>query len=134
VLEAKYTDPDQEPPRLYYPNYIKASLPWQDAWISAFRFGGDNGNLAIYLTGKGQSFVELIAALDPFKAQILSELPKGSVWGHQASGKTEAYEAIVKANAFESEDQKRAWLISMIDGFTSVFRTHIERISRTLDT
>lgn len=78
VMQMRFDDPDQESPKLYWPNHVRAAMPAQRTWLTAYRYGGEVGSLGVYLTGSGDYYASLMQKLMPYRDEILSELPDGS--------------------------------------------------------
>lgn len=126
VLEAGFDDPDQEPPKLYYPNNIRAQLPAPKTWLLAYRVGGDNGQIGVCTAGSGPNYTELIDRLDPLKEEILEELPKGSEFRKCMKGEDYTYSCSKSASDFSSEHEKQQWIAETLNAYVNVLRPKLK--------
>lgn len=72
VLNMQFDDPDQEPPKLYYPNNVRAPLPFPKTWILGYRAGGDSGSIAVCTSGSGQTHSDMISRVADQSEEILA--------------------------------------------------------------
>jgi len=85
VIEAPLDDPDQEPPKLYWPNNVRLPLPWPGTWILAYT-GGSKDEVAVSLSGRAEAYTDLMRALMPMRDELLKELPSGTVMATLSDG------------------------------------------------
>lgn len=117
ITEMVFDDPDQEPPRLYWPNNVRVQLPWPKVWLLG----------ASLLTGRkcGVWLVEggnedaLLPLLLPMRDELLSQLPEGSSVYFAQTGRFGCERPWA---SFSDEDEKKAWIAETLNGFVNVFR------------
>jgi hypothetical protein len=126
VLETKFDDPDQEPPKLFYPNNVRVALPIPKTWILAYRFGGDKGQVGVSLAGSNPSYREMIEILTPSQDQILAELPVGSMFRKSTSGDDYTFSTARPAADFANEDEKRQWIAETLNTYVNVIRPKLK--------
>jgi hypothetical protein len=125
VLQTKFDDPDQEPPRLYYPNNVRVALPWPNVWILAYR-AGVKQDFAVTISGFEHDYPEMMRALTPQRDEVLSELPKGSVfapWDDVITFVTKR-----KSEEFANDDEKRKWLSTTLNAYVNVLRPRLKQL------
>jgi hypothetical protein len=127
VIDAPLDDPDQEPPKLYWPNNVRLPLPWKGTWILAY-VSGKSSRIAVTLSGRTGADQEMLRALDPFMPEILRELPPGTELSasEEFSGKTLASRR--DADSFVDDDERRAWLIETINKYVNALRPRLKRL------
>lgn len=64
VLDARFDDPDQEPAKLYWPNNVRAALPWKNAWILGFGSASSQG-VGVCTAGRNGADQEMLKAWSP---------------------------------------------------------------------
>lgn len=121
VLEMTFDDPEQDAPKLFYPNNVRVALPWPQSWILAYR-SARLGTIGLATAGRKGADQGLIARLEPHREEILDALPEGTDLRPFASGEGLSF-AIEKAvSEFADEDAQRAWVKEMLNGFVNVLR------------
>jgi hypothetical protein len=79
-LDLTFNDPEQDPVKLFYPNYVKAALPWPKAYIYAYRYEkGEEISVSL------DSPKELMDQLEDQREAILQELPDGTEYSDYGS-------------------------------------------------
>ena len=126
VLDAPLDDPDQEPPKLYWPNNVRAALPWQGTWVLAYALDGGKGRSAVCLAGRKGPYAAMIQALEPQREELLSELPPGSTFEQFNDIDEHTYICRRRANDFTDEDERRKWLAATLNAFVNVFRPRLK--------
>lgn len=129
VVAMSFDDPDQEQPKLYWPNNVRSPLPFPKTWLLAYRVGGENGKIGISTSGNFDQSVSLFSYLKSEQNQILSELPKGTEAVLSEAGETVRFETIRPATDFKSENAKREWIMKTLNTYANVFRPRAKRIS-----
>lgn len=122
VLEAPLDDPDQEPPKLFWPNNVRAALPWPGTWILAYTSVARRGGAAVCLSGRSESRDELLKQLDDQREEILAELPAGSVI------EDGTFYLRRKLDEFIDDDAVRAWLIESLNAFVNAIRPRAKAV------
>jgi hypothetical protein len=127
VIDAPLDDPDQEPPKLYWPNNVRLPLPWKDTWILAY-MSGKSSRIAVTTSGRSGADQEMLRALEPFMPEVLRELPPGTEFGSSegAAGRTLASRR--DGASFPSDDERRAWLIETINSYVNALRPRLKRL------
>jgi len=128
VLNMQFDDPDQEPPKLYYPNNVRTPLPFQKTWILGYRAGGDTGKIAVCTSGSGQSYSDMISKLADQREEILSELPEGSEFGKSTQG-VFFFGTTKSASEFENEEAKRSWISETLNAYVNALRPRLKELA-----
>jgi hypothetical protein len=127
VLQSKFDDPDQEPAKLYWQNHVRAALPWPNAWIVAYRSGGD-GKVGVFTSGRGPDYREMLAALEPQYGEVMSELPEGSEIKRSDTGDYFTFAIVRNAADFANDDEKRAWLSTTLNAYVNALRHRLKAL------
>lgn len=122
VLQAPLDDPDQEPPKLYWPNNVRATLPLQGTWILAYTSGGKSGYAAVCLSGRASELIGLVDRLLEQRDEILAELPERSTF------EDSTFICRRRLDEFADDDALRAWLIPTFNTFINVFRPRVKAL------
>lgn len=125
VLNMQFDDPDQEPPKLYWPNNVRAPLPFPKTWITAYRSGGDGGSIGVFTAGSGQSSSEMISKLAEQRDEVLAELPAGSVLKKTSNGGF-TFHINKSATEFQDEDDKRSWICETLNAYVNALRPRLK--------
>jgi hypothetical protein len=128
VLQTKFDDPDQEPAKLYWPNYVRVALPWPNVWLIAYRVGGDGGDVGVAVSGRSQDYQEMIKTLAPQRDEVLSELPKGSEFHKLWKSDDFTFEVSRKPKEFANDDEKRRWLSTTMNAYVNVLRPRLKQL------
>jgi hypothetical protein len=128
VLNTVFDDPDQEPPKLYWPNNVRAALPWRQTWILAYRLGGAGGVVGVSTAGRGTEYRPMIEALTAQRDEIISELPTGSQYTKFDRGGDFAYRCVRPVSEFTSDDEARDWISRTMNAFVNVFRPRLKSL------
>lgn len=126
VLGTEFDDPDQEPLKLYYPNNVRTPLPMPKTWLTAYRGGGDNGQIGVHITGTPPNYSQLIEKLANQGDEILEELPEGTECRKSQNSDDYIFATGKSAASFETEEQKRQWLSETLNTYVNVFRPRIK--------
>ena len=126
VLESPFDDPDQEPAKLFYPNHVRAALPWPRPTLAAYRAGGDTGELGVNLGGRDPGYSEAMSALATQRDEICADLPEGSVFSKFTTGNNYTFSVVRSAASFRNDDERRRWLSSTLNAYANVFRPRIK--------
>lgn len=129
VLEMRFDDPNQEPLRLFWPNNVRAQLPWNGLWITAYRNDAPSGKCGVFLAGRERELDDAYQLLMPELDEIVSELPEGTkTGGVRASGGT-AISTIRPNSGFQNDDEKRYWLRKTLNQYVNALRPRIKQIA-----
>jgi hypothetical protein len=128
ILSADFDDPDQEPPKLFFPNNVRAALPWPKTWVAAYRYGGAAGGAGVYLSGSDPSYPELISLLGSEHESIVAELPPGTQFKKFKTNDNFSFMTHRKASEFKDDDEMRAWLRSAMNAYVNVFRPKLKAL------
>jgi hypothetical protein len=121
ILDMAFDDPDQERPRLHYPNNVRLPLPWPNTWILGAGLAATGGYQVCLIEGGAAASKTLGPLLELRQEQILSQLPKGAALKRGKSGDSFFSTEILKSS-FANDDQARAWLKEQLNGYVNVFR------------
>lgn len=128
VMQMRFDDPDQESPRLYWPNHVRTAMPARRTWLTAYRYGGETGSLGVYLTGSGEYYVSLMQKLMPHRDEILSELPDGSQLDAVNLPGVQCFITQRPINSFHDSDAQRAWIMEVLNIYVNVLRPRIKAL------
>lgn len=122
VIAAPLDDPDQEPPKLFWPNNVRLPLPWPQTWITAFREGGPTGRVGISTAGRRGADQPMMEYLRPRMEEILEALPAGFKFRPNSSVNDSCLRIDRQCSEFNSEDEIREWFVEMINAMVNVLR------------
>lgn len=128
IERVTFDDPDQEPPKLFYPNNIRAPLPVPKTWILAYRAGGDKGSLAVCLSGSNPAYKEMLSYLTPQASEILAELPSGTEFRKSLTGEDYTFATTRSALDFAKEEDKRQWIAETMNAYANAIRPRIKQL------
>jgi hypothetical protein len=124
IVDAKLDDPEQPEFRYHWPHNVRGALPWPGTWVLAYRTssGGSGLSLGVCLSGREVARAELLRALQPQSAEILSQLPEGAEF--------DGGQLVVQRrwDAFKDDDQRRKWLLQTINAFVNALRPRIREL------
>jgi len=126
IIEKPFDDPDQEPPKLYYPNNIRVDLPWPKVWLLAAS-QASRRQCGVWLVEGGHE-KSLLPLLPDLRDEILPQLPEGSFArldndGHMHFGRERDWDS------FSDEEEKKAWIWETLNAFVNVFRPLLKQLS-----
>ena len=130
VLETKFDDPDQEPPKLFYPNNVRVPLPVPKTWILAYRFGGEKGQVGVCLAGSNPFYGEMMGHLASHRKEILAELPAGSEFRKAIGSEDYTFSTSKPALEFSSEVNKRQWISETLNTYVNVMRPRLKDLAK----
>ncbi len=117
ITEMVFDDPDQEPPKLYWPNNVRVHLPWPKVWLlSASLLTGRK--CGVWLVEGGNEDL-LLPLLVPMRDELLAQLPEGSSAYYSQTGRFGCERPWA---SFADEEEKKAWIAETLNSFVNVFR------------
>ena len=125
VMDMRFDDPDQEPPRLYWPNHVRSPLPWPRTWITAYRH---RGNIAVSTGGFVDAMQDMQEWLSAEADEILQELPPGAAYRPPAPEMYMGFNIVRKIADFADDDHARLWCIDIMNRFANVLRPRVEQL------
>jgi hypothetical protein len=125
VLDMSFDDPDQEPLKLYWPNNVRAQLPWPGTWITAYQ---STKTCGVFLAGRERELEEVLHLLSPQLDQIASELPEGTEIGNVRSSGGMAIKTTRPIGTFKNDDEKREWLKPVLNQYVNVLRPRLKQL------
>jgi len=126
LLDRPLREPEQTPPRFFYPNHVRVILPGGDTWILAYASGVETAGVpqevGVGLRGRTGAHLRLLGQLAPEIPAILAEVPElvlddggPEVWlGAVRSGKD-----------FADANDCREWLFRIMDAMVAALRPRI---------
>lgn len=129
VLEMQFDDPDQDSPRLHFPNNVRAALPWPGTWVLAYR-SARLGKIGISIAGRSGSGDDLLERLGAYQTEILESLPEGSEHALFENGEGWTFKIDREFSSFESEGAQQRWAVDNVNAFINVFRPWADRALR----
>lgn len=131
VLAMRFDDPDQEPPKLYWPNNVRTPLPWPGVWILAYGYGGESGVIGVSLSGKGGAEQAIVSTLDERRRdEILRSLPPGSKFEKRYTGVGYTFGVERQTAEFVNDEARHRWLRDTLNHYVNVFRPLILNLKR----
>ncbi len=121
----RFDDPDQDRPKLHFPNNVRAPLPWPSAWITAFNAVDRCG---VFLSGREAALAELSERIEADLDEIGGELPHGTVARRSDDGRAIDVSVVLPNSSFSDDDQKREWLKESLNAYVNVLRPRIKRL------
>ncbi len=126
IISRPFDDPDQDPPKLFWPNNIRAFLPWPRVWILATS-SGTRKTCGVWMV-EGGTQKTLMPHLSALRTDILAELPQATEARTNAVDGT--YFSTLRAwDTFADEDAKRDWMWETINAYVNVFRPLLKRLA-----
>ncbi len=122
VIAAGFDDPDQEPAKLYWPNHVRAPLPWPQTWVTAYRYGGQNGIVGANTAGRNGADQGMLEHLKPRMDAILSELPTGFEFRPFSGNEGMTLTIVRPCSDFASDNEMRDWMAEMLNSLVNVLR------------
>jgi len=124
IVSMSFDDPDQQPPRLYWKNNVRTSMPWPGTWLTAWMSQGPSGVTGIALSGHEDNLDEFWRSIRRVKQEIQAELPDGA---NVDSGRFGIQ--ITRPNTdFHTDDEKRAWMKEKLNQFVNVLRPRMKAL------
>jgi hypothetical protein len=106
ILEMTFDDPDQEPPKLYWPNNVRVHLPWPKTWLLAASVAtGRRCFVWLVEGGQEKSLAPLLGAM---REEILAQLPPGVEAREVADGTIFGIDR--PWSSFADEEEQKAWM------------------------
>jgi hypothetical protein len=125
VLDMKFDDPDQEPLKLFWPNNVRAQLPWRGTWVTAYQ---STKTCGVFVAGRAQEIEELLHVIGPQIDEIASELPEGTQVGGVRSPAGMAITTFRPISSFANDDEKREWLKKMLNQYVNALRPRLKQL------
>lgn len=128
VLETKFDDPDQEPAKLFWPNNVRASLPWPGTWLLGYHLA--SGKVGVCTAGQSGADREMLAALTPELPAIAAELPATTRQDKDVGGKVTRLDCERRISDFPDEGAVREWISQTLNAFVNALRPRLKRLRR----
>ncbi len=127
IVAMRFDDPDQDPPRVHWPNHVRVQLPGPKIWITAYRNDATRGSSGVFIAGREQERERVLGLLEPLD-ELAGLLPEStSVRNGTAAGKRSLYTE--RANSsFNSVDECREWLMASLNQYVNVLRPRLKQI------
>ena len=130
VLDAPLDDPDQEPPKLYWPNNVRASLPMKGTWILCFATEAGRGQVGVCTAGRTGYYDEFLNAVLPLKDEVVAELPQGTQVRPFSNGQSMTFICQRDGREFSSEADLKTWIADTLNAFVNAFRPRLRRLTQ----
>ncbi len=124
IIGMQFDDPDQEPPRLYYPNNVRVALPWPKVWVTAYRFGDEAG---VYL--RDSNSPDIVPMLAAHIDAIRTELPEDTEFREPDSRRSFSIITRRPASDFADDEAMVAWLSATINAYVNTFRPRLKALA-----
>jgi hypothetical protein len=127
VIAMSFDDPDQEPPKLYWRNHVRAPLPWPGTWLTAYQ---SSRTCAVFLSGREDGLRELWTRIEPVLDEIANELPEGTLLQgpDDPSGNSININTTRSIRSFSNDDEKRRWLMTTLNQYVNALRPRMKRL------
>jgi hypothetical protein len=127
VLDMRFDDPDQESPKLYWPNHVRTPLPWPQTWITAYRY---KDQIGVATGGRVEALNSLNERLQSQVTEILTDLPTGTEY---KASDLHDYQTMAVTRALAElggEEGARTWAIKTLNAFSNALRPRVEAAYR----
>lgn len=128
VLDARLDDPEQDPPKLYWPNNVRAQLPMKGTWALCYF---TNGLVGVCTAGRTGYYEEFIRFAKANKEAVLADLPKGSDLRPFSSGNGLTFVCERPMREFPSEDAAKAWIVDVLNEFVNALRPRLKQFTES---
>jgi hypothetical protein len=128
VLNMTFDDPDQDAPRLYWRNNLRAPLPWPNTWLLASSHAGRRDYSVTLVEGGEASLKTFRPAAAGLEPEILAELPPEAAIVVGTDGQEYFSSARSQAD-FATDDEAREWLCETLNAYVNVFRPLMKRLA-----
>ena len=127
VVSMRFDDPDQVSPRYYHPNNVRAPLPLEGSWMTAYRQGATIG---VMLSGTRQGLARANELLAPYMDELASRLPGDlrPITVHNLEG--ERLASIRGKDEFADDGARRDWLVSALNSYANALRPILKAAER----
>jgi hypothetical protein len=129
IVDMEFDDPDQEPAKLFWPNHVRAQLPWPGVWVTAYRNEAGGGRCGVFLAGRERELEEVFQVLAPDMEGIAAELPEGTKVGNVRSSGGLAITSAMPNSSFQNDDEKRDWLKRTLNTYINVLRPRLKLVA-----
>jgi hypothetical protein len=121
-----FDDPDQDPPRLYWPNHVRAQLPRAGTWVTAYRSAPRSG---VFLSGRTSELDALWPEIEAMLDDIMAELPEGSEAGHIRSSGDRGIGIFRENASFADDGEMRDWLKATLNAYVNALRPRLKHLT-----
>jgi hypothetical protein len=126
ILDMKFDDPDQPPPKLYWPNNVRLALPLSGFWLTAYGIskGGRlrHGVSLVGPSGRLQKFWNTAGATP---AELAAQIPGAAVFKTEDDA-SEYINAMRLDSEFPNDDACREWIAETLNAFVNVLRPRMK--------
>ncbi|AWN35958.1 hypothetical protein [Methylobacterium radiodurans] len=126
VAQMRFDDPEQPSPEVRWPNHVRASLPWPNLWITAYR---DARVCGVFLAGHQEARREFLVRAEGEIDGWGTILPEGT--SVEPPGDADAGSISTRRThaSFMNDDENRAWLMTVLNGYVNVLRPRAKRLA-----
>ncbi len=124
VLDMVFDDPDQDPPKLRFPNNVRVQLPWPGTWITAYRNAPVYG---VFLSGHAGPLEDAWQRLAPDIEEIMAESPEGTRAYGVRDGNSDYLFTRRPCATFANDDEAREWLKQTLNAYVNALRPRLKR-------
>jgi hypothetical protein len=121
VLQMKFDDPEQEPPRWLVTNNIALRTPYPGIQIKAWAMV-DGKQTGVYVTGPTARLDEVEELMRKDKKYLTDNLPKGTIVDPRAG-----WPIVLKNEDSLSDADRYAWLKKTLNEFANVLRPRLRK-------
>jgi hypothetical protein len=125
ILEMSFDDPDQPPPKLYFPNNVRLPLPIRGLWLTAYGVSSGGARHGVSLVGPSSALQGFWDSVEVTPEEVAAEIPGARVY--QTDDKASVY---LNANRLDSDfphdDARREWLMQTLNAFVNALRPRMK--------
>lgn len=122
IVGMHFDDPDQPEARYFYPNHVRAPLPWPGTWITGYRVSNSRPRVGVFVSGQRSPLAELLNTLRSYKSMLEQSLPKGTDLTFEYG----PYRNHLLSD-FASEAEQKVWLKKTMNQFVNALRPVIRQ-------
>lgn len=119
LLQMRFEDPDQPSPKLFYPNNIRAALPWPGTWVTAYN---SKDNAGVFFAGNERPLADAFASIEADFDELRADLPAGTEIGHARQSGSFAIITKRPQNTFSNDEERKAWLEATMRRYLAALR------------
>lgn len=125
ITDMTFDDPDQPPPKLYFPNNVRLSLPIKGLWIVAYGQSKGSNQHGVYFWGGASEQAAFWAQDGNSPENIAAEIP-GATIAPTENGKGTFIKAARLDTDFPDDDALREWLAQTLNAFVNALRPRMK--------
>lgn len=125
VVSMRFDDPEQEPPKVFYPNHVRLALPWPGVRLMAYRA---QRTVGVFIAGQPDALREMWVRLAPDVDAIVQELPPSTSIPDADAPDAGKIGTVERNETFADDDEKRTWIEKTLNVYVNTFRPRLNRL------